>query len=360
MQMREKNFMKSHSLAYFAVIIGTGGLGHILYQISLLKYWPGLCWLKLPAGLLAGLADLLYIGIFLPWLIRWLLYYRQLRQDLHNPVLFNFAALFLATLILGKNIHLIWSSSWLGSSRAYGLLPAVWFMILVGSIFFTLAVVSQMLRQSATALAENLNMFWFMAPLANLAALLVGNPVLEISLQFYPDWVQGILLINLTQAGSGLTLFLLINTLVLKQLIAGALSSIERLFYGGVSLAVVGLAVCIILDTAENVRRMGLIENEYGGALLACMIWGFGFWLITVLVFGLRGLCRSGMPLRLELGMIVFALYAYTLASVRIAAFLVSPLTAAATGLLMLFLVVLWLYTLERMFRRFTTADNEV
>ncbi len=51
-----------------------------------------------------------YFLILVPWIIRWVLFFKYAQRDLHHPVVsIIFVTMPVATIIVGTNISTIWS-----------------------------------------------------------------------------------------------------------------------------------------------------------------------------------------------------------------------------------------------------------
>ncbi|MEL1135730.1 hypothetical protein AAC978_11155 [Desulfitobacterium sp. THU1] len=109
-------------------------------------------------------------------------------------------------------------------------------------------------------------------------------------------------------------------------------------------LGIVGLAIGIIFNLAENLQLMGLVDGAQLLKLLACCFWGFGVWIIG---FTLIPWCyhkwTKKMPIKIEWGIFIFSFQVYTIASQKIAEEFLSPLTSGVSLFLTFFLTVHWL-----------------
>lgn len=128
--MLERHLIKHLAPAWFAVIMGTGGLANILFQ------WQN----SFPAGNLLGtlfaiLADLLYFVVLVPWVIRWICFFDYAYRDLNHLHTGNFfVTMPVATTILGTNIYLIWSH-YLSQATVYHVILGLWIISIIGVCF---------------------------------------------------------------------------------------------------------------------------------------------------------------------------------------------------------------------------------
>ena len=196
--MQERHAIKYLVPGWFAVIMGTGGLSNILYL------WQDTFAPSKYLGItLAFLTLILYFLVLVPWVLRWFLYYDYVLRDLHNPVAVNFfVTMPVATTIVGTNIYFIWSE-YLSSSVVIALCLLSWIIAILGVTFFTFYTTYRMMSVEISPMPETMNFSWIMAPIANMAVLLIGNPVLRLANEHFPDWAISILVINIALLGIG-------------------------------------------------------------------------------------------------------------------------------------------------------------
>ena len=77
--------VKNFSPAWFAVVLGTGGLANVLFQLS-----GRLLFLKPVAGGLLWLNAFLYVILIGPWIARWFINLQGVIEDLKHPITINF------------------------------------------------------------------------------------------------------------------------------------------------------------------------------------------------------------------------------------------------------------------------------
>lgn len=339
--MQEKHFIKYLAPSWFAVIMGTGGLANIFY------IWKE----AFPLGeyfgiILAAIANTLYFVVLVPWLLRWIFYYDYVRRDLHNPIAVNFfVTMPVATTIFGTNIYIIWNS-FLNSSTLYFLCSLTYLIAIIGVTCFTFYTTFRVMRVEATPRPETMNFSWIMAPIANMAVLLIGNPVLNMTIKNQPEWAMSILISNISLLGIGFFLFIFISSIIFVRLIQYPLPPADLTPSFGIFLSAIGLAVSAVIGTAENAKSMGLLTSVDLSFILAAAIWGFGIWIVGIIfMICIHQFRRGGIPFSLGWWAFIFPLAAYTIASQKIAAYFVSPLVTAYTIFLTVLLGMLWLYT---------------
>lgn len=339
--MQERHPIKYLAPAWFAVVMGTGGVANTLYlwQNSFhLGYFLGI--------LLAALADILYFIVLLPWVIRWVRYYEYARRDLQHPLVGNFfVTMPVATTILGTNIYLIWSK-YLGESLTYSLIFVLWIIAIVGVTFFTFYTTFRIMRVDETPKPEMINFSWIMAPIANMAVSLIGNPVLELTTKLYPTWSLSVLITNTALFGIGFFLFIFISAIVFVRLANHPLPPAETIPSFGIFVSAVGLAVSAVIDASKNAQSMGLLASTDLSNLIAVVVWGFGIWIVgIIMIISLYQFRNGGIPFSMGWWAFIFPLGAYTISSQKIAACFETPLTSGYSAFLTILLVILWVYT---------------
>lgn len=340
--MIERHPIKYFSPAWFAVIMGTGGMANVLYL-----------WFQalLPGGIIIGevlalLADLLFFIFLVPWLLRWILHYNYVHRDLHHPITVNFfVTMPVAAAIVGTNIYLIWSR-YLSELLTFHLTLIAWIISIVGVSFFSFYTTFKVIRTEDPPQPELINFSWIMAPIANMAVLLIGNPVLSMALKLKPGWAVSILVINSCLLGIGFFLFIFISAAIFVRLIQHPLPPSELTPSFGIFLSAIGLAVSAVLDTAKNAKTLGMLSSTAVPDLTALIIWGFGVWIIGIIILiSIHQIRRGGIPFSLGWWAYIFPLSAYTSASQKISAAFPVPLTYGYTTCLTVLLALLWLYT---------------
>ncbi|EHQ87895.1 C4-dicarboxylate ABC transporter [Desulfosporosinus youngiae] len=338
--MLERHIIKYLAPGWFAVVMGTGGLANILYQ------WRYV----FPAGqtlglVVAALADLLYFVVLVPWVMRWLSFFEYAQRDLHHPVAGNFfVTMPVATIIVGTNVYTIWSP-YLGGSTTFMIAIIAWMIGVAGVCFFSFYTTFRIIQVEAAPKPETTNFSWIMAPIANMATLLLGNAVVILSLNFKPAWSMSILIVNIIMLGIGFLLFVFISAVIFVRLVQHALPPAELTPSFGILLSAVGLAVIAIIDVAKSAQSLGILTSVDLADLGAAIIWGFGIWVIGItILISIHHMRRGGIPFGLGWWAFIFPLAAYTIASQKIASIFLSPLTYGFSLLLTLLLVLLWVY----------------
>jgi C4-dicarboxylate transporter/malic acid transport protein len=328
--------------------MGTGGLANILFQ------WQN----SFPLGnllgtLLAVLADSLYFVVLLPWLIRWIWFFDYAYRDLNHLHTGNFyVTMPVATTILGTNISLIWSH-YLSQSTVYHLILGLWIISIIGVCFFTFYTTFLIMRIEKTPSPNVVNFSWIMAPIANMALALIGNPVLEMTINIHPSWSLSFLVMNTALFGIGFLLFIFFSAIVFVRLANHPLPPADKIPSFGIFISAIGLAVSAIIDIAKNAHAMGLLGSTELSNLMSVAVWGFGIWIVgIIMIISIYQIRNGGIPFSMGWWAFIFPLAAYTIASQKIARIFLSPLTVGYAAFLTILLILLWLYTFSNTVRR--------
>jgi tellurite resistance protein TehA-like permease len=202
-----------------------------------------------------------------------------------------------------------------------------------------------MMRVVEAPQPEMINFSWLMAPIANMAVSLIGNPVLEHTIRIHPSWSVSVLAVNTALFGIGFFLFVFISGIVFVRLTNHPFPPAVTIPSFGILVSAVGLAVSGITDSSRHAHTMGLLASPDLANLMAMVIWGFGVWVVGIIVLiCIYQLRRGGIPFSMGWWAFIFPLAAYTISSQKIAAAFVSPLTTGYAAALTLLLILLWLY----------------
>lgn len=339
--MQENHPIKYFVPAWFAMIMGTGGLANVIFS------WQESLELARILGIsLAAVADVLYFIVLIPWILRWVNYFPYAYRDLQHPLTGNFfVTMPVGTTIFGTNIYLIWSH-YLSESVTYALILGIWIFAIIGVTFFTFYTTFRFMREEETPKPEMINFSWIMAPIANMAISLIGNPVLEMTLRLNPSWGVSVLVANMALFGIGFFLFIFISSIVFVRLANHPLPPAATIPSFGIFLSAVGLAASAVVDASKHAHTMGILTSAGLSNLMAVVLWGFGIWILgIIMMISIYQLRKGGIPFSMAWWAYIFPLAAYTISSQKIAAIFPAPITTGYTAFLTILLVLLWAYT---------------
>ncbi len=342
--MSERHLVKHFAPGWFATVMGTGGLANVL-----IAWEPALPGARAAGLAVAAVAAALFALLLGPWTLRWMAHRPYVERDLAHPVTGNFfVTMPVAVTILGTNVHLAWSA-FLAPALAFQLVLLAWLVSVAGVTAFTFQVTHRLIVADEAPAPAATNFSWIMAPIANMAVLLVGNPLLARSLEQAPGWSLTIFVVDTALLGVGFLLFVFVAGVVFVRLVQHPLPPAETTPSFGILLSAAGLAVSALLDTAASARALGLLADGGTLTLGAVALWGFGVWiLVTIVLITAHQARRAGVPFSLGWWAWVFPLAAYTIASQKVARAFPLALTTGWAALLSAGLAALWLVIFAR------------
>ena len=345
--MQEYHPIKYFSPSWFAMIMGTGGVANVLYLWS-----NGYTIVNVLAKAIAFIALVAWLLAIIPWVLRWVLYYDYANRDLNHPLTGNFfVTMPIGTVIIGTNVSLIWSQ-YLNASVCYTIMLVIWLFAVFGVSFFSFHTTFRVIRVDNTPKPEMVNFSWIMSPIANMAILLIGNPLLTKTITYRPEWALNIFVVNTMLFGIGFLLFIFFSAIIFVRLAFHALPPADTTPSFGIFFGAIGLLVSAIVDGTNNALNMGLLTSTGLANLIALSIWGFGIWIfVIILAICIHQTRKNGIPFSLAWWAFIFPLAAYILAGQKIAQVFVSSLVNGYIILLMAVLMTLWLYAFANSLR---------
>ena len=342
--MANAQIVKNFSPAWFATVMGTGGLANVLFLLG-----GNSPLLHGAAVFLWGLNTVLFLVLIGPWVFRWFFHYPHALTDLKHPLLANFFITMPAgCVILGTNFFFV-GRPYFSAGFLAGLGVVLWLAGAVLAFFFGVYGMYNLLRMEAVG-PEPVNFAWLMTPVVNIVVPLLGNP-LAANLAT-SDGRATALLINLVDIvfyGIGQLLFLIMAPVVINRLIKHKLPPAAMAPTFWILLGPVGVGTAALLGLADVSRALGLLAATEAVKFLALVFWGFGLWAfaLTVVVTG-HYLKAGGVPFTLSWWAFIFPLAAYTLATLEV--FQYTGVTAVYWygAILAALLAVLWVATFCR------------
>lgn len=338
--MQESHPIRHFAPSWFALVMGTGGLANILWKWQ--DHWYPTRWFGLA---LAAIAIFSYCIILVVWSLRWIRYPNYAVRDLHHPVTSNFyVTTGIATVIIATNLYNIWSL-WLPQYGVYLACMVLWIISCVIVVFCTFYTTYRIFSAQEAFAPQMVNFAWLMAPIANMAVLLIGCPVFSMSLTYQPSLSLILFTTNAAFFGIGFFLFFFISAIVFVRLAQAELPTPATTPTFGIFLSAVGLAAGIFFDLGSNAVALGLLASVELVNLLCMITWGFGIWIIGIIfLICLYHVRHGGMPFTLDWWAFTFPLAAYTIASLKIFGAYPCGFTGGYTVFLTVLLSVLWIY----------------
>ncbi|RDI95203.1 C4-dicarboxylate transporter [Meiothermus sp. QL-1] len=321
--------------AWFASVMGTGVLALALAQF-------GLAWLAVPVYLLALLALVGLLGLYLAKLLR---YPQAALSDLQHPILAQMLpTLPIALLVVSLATQALPLGPW-APALGQGLFGVGTPLIFLVGL---LVVYTVSTRQRLSL--EAANGTWFIPPVSALLVPLGGGVWLS---SFPPAWQKEVWVTSGLFLGIGFFLFLFVLPSLLQRLYGFGRLEPHLLPSVFIGLAPVGLLVLAPWRWLEGGAQAGLVPQGWPEAwpVVGLAIWGLGLWwlayslalLLDTLLVGCR---RAQFHFAPGWWGFVFPLGAFTLATKALAQALGSAfLGGLAWGLLGL-LLLFWLWVL--------------
>ncbi len=338
-----RSLIRHFSPAWYASVMGTGGLANVLYLFS-----GHAAFLRPAAFVLWWLNCALFLLFIGPWIARWFLHLDKLTEDLTHPMLSNFfVTMPVGALILGTNFFLMGRGLFPMPFIA-GLGAVLWGFAAVAILFFGVVVIYNMLVRESVAV-ESVNFSWFITPVASIVVPLLGDPLVSHFAQHNLQAAKLINLIDISFYGTGMILFLIIASIVFNRLINHQMPHPMMAPTFWIILGPIGVGTISLMGIADVSKQIGLIESTSGIYLLSLVLWGFGIFafLLTLMVNG-RYLREAGVPFSLSWWAFIFPLAAYAMSSFSVAAYLGLPVVLWYAGILTLLLAVLWVVVFLR------------
>ncbi len=328
-------FVEKFSPSWFASVMGTGVLALTTFLFS--KYYNFLTPLSF---LLFYFNMLLFIVLFIPWILRWILFTKKAMADLNDPIQTNFyPTIAIALLILSADILII------GSNKDMSFF--VWFLGAVLTIFFGLFIPYLMFKSKEVQI-HHINPAWYIPP--------AGLVVIPIAGSFFIPMFSGlaqqiIILINVFGLGAGFFLYLtLLAVCVYRFILHEPLPNVLAPTLW-ISLGPIGASIVSLINLSNNVS---FLQPKSVFFTLGFFTWGFGlWWFLLVIAMTLHYIRRLKLPYALSWWAFIFPLGAFVSSSISLSKALNISLIHTIGFLLYLLLLSLWSITIFKTTKTF-------
>lgn len=337
------NVIKHFSPAWFAMVMGTGGLANVMYALE--KIFPTANIISIFLWLLNSL---LFVLLLFPWIIRWFAYKEQVMGDLKHPLTSNFFVTMPAgCLILGSNFLLIGQAYFSQLFLSYlGLV-----LYIIGAVLaLTFAVIGLYNLVSMQELGPDpINFAWLMMPVVNIVVPLLGNLLVKMLAPLSLNAAKLINLIDIMFYGIGIVLFFIMATIVFNRLIMHRLPPAMAVPTFWVLLGPIGVGTISLLGLADAAEALGILASVDGVKYLGLILWGFGLWaFLFTLSITIRYLKVGGIPFTLSWWAFIFPTSAYTLATLTVYDYMKIEFVLGYGLILALLLIIMWIVTFAR------------
>jgi C4-dicarboxylate transporter/malic acid transport protein len=343
MSSKFSNIVKHFSPAWFASVMGTGGLANILCLIG-----SDLPLLRSLAASLFWLNLALFIILIGPWITRWIMHFGSLAGDLKHPLLSNFfVTMPIGGIILGTNFLTI-GRDYFSLSFITSLGLTLWVlgaaMILALGVF----VIFNLFSMEAVP-AEATNFSWFMPPVASIVIPLLGNILVGLYATVNFDLARAINLIDILFYGTGMLLFVIISSILFNRFIVNKMPAVSALPTFWILLGPIGVGTLSLMGIADSSRLLGWLTSVDTAKILALFLWGFGLWaFLLVAAISIKYIRRDKVPFTLSWWAFIFPLAAYVLSGFGVYAYIKMELVLWYSRILTALLVYLWAITFIR------------
>jgi Tellurite resistance protein and related permeases len=298
--------VKNLSPAWFAAVMGTGIFA--LASKNYACYWAGL---NSIAAFLWGINIVLFLGLIVPWILRWFLYKDYALKDLNHPI----TGQFYATMPIGCSVlaadFMTIGPSYMGMDVSLTIAKTLWITGAVLSL--ATAVIIPTLNYFNKVTIEDINPAWFMPPVSLIVVPIAG----ALLVPYWPQTLQKIMfLINFMSWGVGFFLFMYIAIICFYRLfvapiLPGSLIPTIWIYLGPIGAGTVSLLNLGHASLQFMNHAWIPILNIWG-----LIYWSFGFWwLIVASVITIIYILRNSLPYALSWWAYTFPLGAYTVAT---------------------------------------------
>jgi C4-dicarboxylate transporter/malic acid transport protein len=298
--------VKNLSPAWFASVMGTG-----IFAVASKYYACYWSLLNNIAVVLWIINIILFLGIAIPWILRWLLFRDYALKDLNHPITGQFyATMPIGCLVLAVDF-LIFGSGYIGASLSLILAKGLW---VIGAVLsLKTAVIIPVLNYFNQITIEDINPAWFMSPVSLIVVPIAG----AVLIPYWPQYLQKILLVmNYVSWGMGFFLFMFMAVICfyrffMAQPLPGSLIPTIWIYLGPIGAGTISLL------------NLGYASSPFLGSMVMPVLnifgliyWSFGFWwLIAASLITITYILRNNLPYALSWWAYTFPLGAYTVAT---------------------------------------------
>jgi C4-dicarboxylate transporter/malic acid transport protein len=292
--------VRNFAPSWFASVMGTGALalgcasfGHrvpVLAQIGLVLHWFNVA---------------LFIVLFIPWTLRWILYRSAAMADLRNPVVTQFYP----TVGVGLLILCVQFQTYGGQIE---IAAPLWAAGVLMTLIFSIVVPFVVFRNEGITL-DHVSPGMFIPPVALVVIPLGGAAMIRDSTGLLQDWL---LFLNYACLGAGFFLYLAILALTFQRFVLGKVLPGQLVPTIWINLGPIGVVASSIVALTD-VSPFIAVKEPF--TVLALLLWGFGvWWLAIALVLTGARLPKGNLPFALSWWAFTFPLGSWALGGARL------------------------------------------
>jgi C4-dicarboxylate transporter/malic acid transport protein len=266
-----------------------------------------------------GLSALMLLAITIPWMLRWLLHFDQVRADLTHSV----SAAFFPTMPISL---IIWGIAlekagpqFLEKDTVFPIAQALWLLGTAGIAGFALLILS--IQFSKPDLQwENANLGWLIPPVSALIVPVLGG---SLAVEYAGTaWGDINMLVSLIFLGIGIVLFIFVMSTVFSRYLFHELPAAHLAPTIWIGIAPTAILTIIAVKIVEPITLFFNASEETAQVLkllakvLGVGLWGFAFfWLLLAITITLLHHQRTPLSFAMSWWAFTFPLGAFVVAS---------------------------------------------
>ncbi len=316
--------------SWFAAVMGTGALA--LAANAYKSYLP---LLAVVGRFGYYLNAALFIVLFVPWLLRWIIFPANAAADFRHPIMSNFFPTISAGLVVLAMDFII-----IGGHVAFG--TVLWLIGSAATIVFSVMTPFMMFAGNHIKL-DHMNPGFFIPPVALLVVPLGGAILLP---HVGAQMAQVVTLLNFFGFGTGFLLYLSLAAITLYRFILHDPLPNALAATVWINLGPLGASAVALINIAKYTPFISVKEPYFVAALI---LWAFGvWWLLMAVAMTLHYLGRLKFPYGLSWWGFTFPTGAFVLSSHAVAGALGMRLVDHIGFGVFWLLAGLWLVTLVK------------
>jgi C4-dicarboxylate transporter/malic acid transport protein len=332
---------------WFGAVMGTAILGVAAFMN------PGGIAALQPLARLVGiafaiLAYALFVGLGIPYILRWVQHPDAAWKDLQHPILGGLYGTFPGGLIVLAVTTASIGPALLPADLVFALVAV---LTAVGVVLaFAISVVfAYILFITPGVSVESANGGWFIPPVVN---IIIPMGLLPLLPRADPETARLLLAVSYAAWGMGFFLFLMVASLLYDRLVYHPLPAAPHAPSLWIGLGPIGVGGLALIRMAQGGALLwGDMANAVNAlsSVIALALWGFGVWWLAAAILLLwRYLRTSGLPYGIGWWALTFPLGAYTVATLTLARVLKVGALEGAGVLLFVLLATFWLIVTGR------------
>nr|WP_245523263.1 C4-dicarboxylate ABC transporter [Thermodesulfobium narugense] len=281
-------------------------------------------------------------------MLRWFLHINNLLEDLSHPITSNFfPTMPVGGLVLGTNFFLIGKDFFTHDSIVF-IGNILWLNGVILCLIFGVLVTYNMVVKEKIE-PEFINFSWYIPPVSTIVVPLLGSMVARSYININIDYARAINFTDIIFFGIGLSLFILLNSILLNRFIVHRLPGSVATPTFWIILGPIGVGTLSLLGIADVSKSLNIIESAGLETInfMVAIFWSFGVWaFLLVALITLKYLKgERKIPFTLSWWAFIFPLAAYTLSCYSIYQYCKVEYVFWYTLVLAALLAFLWILT---------------